>query len=59
MNKLKKTLTRVLFKTLLVLLSLFGVTFVVYFFNLDMKLTAAMEPILFRFYDKVKRDQHL
>lgn len=59
MNKLKKTLTRVLFKTLLVLLSLFGVTFVVYFFNLDMKLTAAMEPILFHFYDKVKRDQHL
>lgn len=59
MNKLKKTLTRVLLKLVLVLLSLFGVTFVVYFFNLDMKLTAAMEPILFKFYDKVKRDQHL
>lgn len=48
-----------LLKLVLVLLSLFGVTFVVYFFNLDMKLTAAMEPILFKFYDKVKRDQHL
>lgn len=59
MNKLKKTLTRVLLKLVLVLLSLFGVTFIVYFFNLDMKLTAAMEPILFKFYDKVKRDQHL
>lgn len=59
MNKLKKTLVRVLLKTLLVLLSLFGVTFVVYFFNLDMKLTAAMEPILLHFYDKVERDQHL
>lgn len=59
MNKLKKTLPRVLLKLVLVLLSLFGVTFVVYFFNLDMKLTAAMEPILFKFYDKVKRDQHL
>ncbi len=59
MNKLKKTLTRALLKLVLVLLSLFGVTFVVYFFNLDMKLTAAMEPILFKFYDKVKRDQHL
>lgn len=54
-------------KLLLVLLKL-GVTaaaglallFVVYFFNLDMKLTAAMEPLLTWFYDnKVKRDQHL
>ncbi len=54
-------------KLLLVLLKL-GVTaaaglallFIVYFFNLDMKLTAAMEPLLTWFYDnKVKRDQHL
>ena len=34
--------------------------FVVYFFNLDMKLTAKMEPLLTWVYDnKVKRDQHL
>jgi CHASE1-domain containing sensor protein len=46
-------------KLVLVLLSLFVVTFVVYFFNLDMKLTAAMEPVLNWFYDRVDRDQHL
>jgi hypothetical protein len=37
----------------------FGVTFTVYFFNLDMKLTAAIEPWLLKQYDKVDRDQHL
>ena len=36
----------------------FVVTFAVYF-NLDMKLTAAMEPVLNYFYDRVDRDQHL
>jgi len=39
--------------------SFFAVTFAVYFFNLDMKLTAAMEPVLFWFYDRVDRDTHL
>ncbi len=37
----------------------FIVTFTVYFFNLDMKLTAAIEPLLLRHYDRIKRDQHL
>ena len=55
MKKIKNTLL----KLLLIPVSFITVTFVVYFFNLDMKLTAAMEPILFKFYDKVKRDQHL
>lgn len=59
MKKLKNTLLKLLLKLLLILVSFIVVTFVVYFFNLDMKLTAAMEPILFKFYDKVKRDQHL
>jgi hypothetical protein len=37
-----------------------GLLFLVYFFNLDMKMTAAMEPLLHWFYDnKVVRDQHL
>ena len=39
--------------------SFFAVTFAVYYFNLDMKLTAAMEPVRAYFYDKVDRDQHL
>lgn len=38
---------------------LFGVTFTVYIFNLDMKLTAAIEPWLLKHYDKIDRDQHL
>ena len=37
----------------------FVVTFTVYFFNLDMKLTAALEPIFLKHYDKIKRDRHL
>lgn len=59
MKKIKNTLLKLLLNLLLILFSFIAVSFVVYFFNLDMKLTAAMEPILFKFYDKVKRDQHL
>lgn len=59
MTKLKNALLKLFLKLLLVLFSFIAVTFFVYFFNLDMKLTAAMEPILFKFYDKVNRDQHL
>ncbi|MCR5670628.1 MAG: hypothetical protein K6G10_06450 [Butyrivibrio sp.] len=43
----------------IVLVIFFGVTFTVYFFNLDMKLTAAIEPWLLKHYDKIDRDQHL
>ena len=39
--------------------ALFVLTFVVYFFNLDMKLTAPLGPIFLRHYDKIKRDRHL
>lgn len=37
----------------------FVVTFTIYFFNLDMKLTAALEPLFLKHYDKIKRDKHL
>ena len=40
-------------------LSFFAVTFAVFYFNLDMKMTSAMEPVLEFFYDRVDRDQHL
>ena len=43
----------------IVVAALFVLTFVVYFFNLDMKLTAALEPIFLNHYDKIKRDRHL
>ena len=37
----------------------FVVTFTVYFFNLDMKLTAALQPVIQHVQEKVKRDRHL
>ena len=43
----------------IVIVALFALTFTVYIFNLDMKLTAAIYPWLDKQYDKVKRDQHL
>ena len=52
-------ITKFLLALLLAALGLFAVTFTVYLFNLDMKLTAAMEPILLRHYDKIERDRHL
>ena len=54
-----KKLFKVLLKAAGIGLGLFAALFAVYFFNLDMKLTAKMEPVLFYFYDRVKRDQHL
>lgn len=38
---------------------LFVLSFVVYFFNLDMKLTAALAPLFEEHYDKIDRDKHL
>ena len=34
----------------------FAVTFTIYFFNLDMKLLSAFEPILLRHYDRIPRE---
>lgn len=53
------TLLHVLLIIAIVLVAFFVITFVVYFFNLDMKLTAAIEPILLKHYDKIDRDKHL
>jgi hypothetical protein len=55
MNKGKKILlTAVLFPV-----AFFVVTFTVYFFNLDMKLTAALEGPIKMLQDKVQKDRHL
>ncbi len=43
----------------IVLAALFVLSFIVYFFNLDMKLMAAIEPLILKHYDKIKRDTHL
>ena len=50
-------------KFILILLSIctgfFVITFTVYIFNLDMKLTAMIEPFLLKHYDHIERDRHL
>lgn len=48
-----------LLKVLLGVGTLFIGTFVVYIFNLDMKLTALIEPFMLKHYDKIERDTHL
>ena len=50
-----KKLRKLMIKLGIAGLGFFAVTFVVYFFNLDMKLTCFM----LKHYDKIDRDQHL
>ena len=50
---------RILLKLLLAAVIFFAVTFTVYIFNLDMKLTAAIEPWLLKHYDRIERNAHL
>ena len=50
---------RIILRLLLIAIGFFAVTFTVYMFNLDMKLTAAIEPILLKHYDRIPRDRHL
>lgn len=50
---------KVLLILALVVVGLFILTFTVYIFNLDMKLTALIEPLLLKHYDKIERDTHL
>ena len=52
-------LLKILLIAVIVAAVLFVLTFTVYFFNLDMKLTAALEPVFLKHYDKIKRDKHL
>lgn len=54
-----KKLWKLILTLLAVAVALFVVTFTVYFFNLDMKLTAAIEPFLLKHYDRIKRDSHI
>lgn len=56
---MSKKLSKILLGVLIALLALFAVTFTVYFFNLDMKLTSAIEPFLQKHYDKIPRDTHI
>lgn len=53
------TFLHILLIIAIVLVAFFLVTFVVYIFNLDMKLTAALQPMIQKLQEKQKRDQHL
>ena len=55
----RKKLVKLVAKLGAIGLGFFAVTFIVYFFNLDMKLTSVMQTVLNKFYDKIERDQHL
>ncbi len=44
---------------LIIAVIFFVVTFAVYFFNLDMKLTAALQGPIQKLQEKVERDRHL
>jgi len=48
---------KVILIILIILAALFVLSWVVYMFNLDMKLAAKMEPILRKHYDKMERDK--
>lgn len=37
----------------------FALTFIVYFFNLDMKAAAKIMPVISRYYDRVKKEKRL
>ncbi|MDO4983588.1 MAG: hypothetical protein Q4E35_08560 [Eubacteriales bacterium] len=54
-----KILLKVLKYILGAALAFFAVTFTVYFFNLDMKATALIEPLLQKHYDAIPRKQSL
>ena len=54
-----KKLWKILLWIIGIVVGFVAVTFTVYFFNLDMKLTAKIEPFLLKHYDKIKRDTHL
>ena len=48
-----------LLKLVIAALAFFVVTFTVYFFNLDMKATALVEPLFKNHYDNLKRNQYI
>lgn len=50
---------KVLLIILTVLLIFFAVTFIIYFFNLDMKLVYRIQKLLNRHYDTLEKDRKL
>ncbi len=59
MSKIAKLALKFLGWIVLLVLGFFVVTFTIYFFNLDMKATAMLEPFFERWYDKLERKQYI
>lgn len=59
MKKIGKAIGKILKIASISAVCFFVVSFTVYFFNLDMKLTAALEPWLEKWHDRVTRERKL
>lgn len=59
MSKIARTAGKVLLGIVAAALSFFIVTFTIYFFNLDMKATAMLEPFFEKWYEKLERRQYI
>ncbi len=56
---MKKFLLNILLKVLLAVVAFFVVTFTVYMFNLDMKATSLLAPLLEKWYDHLEHKQYI
>ena len=56
---MKKRVCKILKTVVVVFAVLFGLSLIVYYFNLDMKLAAGMQNIMDKVYDSRKRDRRL
>jgi phosphotransferase system glucose/maltose/N-acetylglucosamine-specific IIC component len=52
-------IAQILLIILCVVVAFFAVTFLIYIFNLDMKMASKLLPWLDKHYDRVKRDKRL
>ena len=59
MSKIARTAGKVLLGIVAAALSFFIVTFTIYFFNLDMKATALLAPLLEKWYDNLPHKQYI
>ena len=57
--KFANAVLKVLLRLLAVVLGFFVVTFTIYFFNLDMKATSLLAPLLEKWYDHLEHNQYI
>ena len=56
---MKKRVCKILKTVVVVFAVLFGLSVIVYYFNLDMKLAAQIQKFMDKVYDRRKRDRRL